>query len=392
MRCGRGEKLAWTTIWLLLLTLLLPVAAGAESEQTSDTDTIWEQTWQQLEDNLELEEIDRSLDGLMEYEQFSFKEAVTSLLSGELPLNRQTVQSIVKEAVTGEIRQQKNIALQILLIVLTAAVFSNFARVFGSSQVADICYYMMYLLVSVLLMQSFSVLGGVASDAIEALISMMKVLLPAYLLTIVFCAGTLTATGYSEVLLLTFALTESLLVNLMIPAVNFYLVLLILNQMSKEDYFSKFADLVRTVVNWGVKTVFGIVIGLQTVQCLIAPAIDSLKSGTLQKAAKAIPGIGNTLDVAAETIAGCAVVIKNAVGMAGMAAILLLGLVPVCKLVCCILILRLLSALVQPVGEPRLADCISHVADAATLLLQILLAAMGIFMISTAMITAAVGG
>jgi hypothetical protein len=32
------------------------------------------------------------------------------------------------------------------------------------------------------------------------------------------------------------------------------------------------------------------------------------------------------------------------------------------------------------------------VADAATLLLQILLAAMGIFMISTAMITAAVGG
>lgn len=367
-------------------------AEAAGTEQQMETDMIWSEVERQMEENLELDEIDRSLEALLEYEQFSFKDTVLSLIQGEMPFGWETLKSVLTETLISELRQQKKLALQVLLIVLTAAVFSNFTKVFRSSQVADICYYMMYLLVSVLLMQSFGILNEIAVQAVQALISMMKALLPAYLLTIVFCAGTLTATGYSEILLFAFSLTEALMVKIMIPAVNFYLVLLILNQMSKEDYFSKFAELVEMAVSWGIKTVFGIIIGLQAVQCLISPAIDSLKNGTLHKAAKAIPGIGNTLDAAAETIAGCAVVIKNAVGIAGMIVILLLCLVPVCKLVCCILMLRVMSAAIQPVGETRLADCVSHVAGAATLLLRIVLTAMGIFMISTAMITAAVKG
>ena len=361
----------------------------ASEIMTEDTDG---QIMAQIEENLELEEIDRSLEEILEYDQYSFRDTVLSLIGGEIPFRPETLKSIVTETLSAEVKQQKTLALQVLLIVLTAAVFSNFTKVFRSSQVADICYYMMYLLVSVLLMKSFGIMNEITLQAVRSLISMMKVLLPAYLLTIVFCAGTLTASGCSEILLFAFSMTEVFLGHIMVPAVNFYLVLLMINQMSKEDYFSKFAELVELAVSWGIKTLFGIIAGLQAVQCLISPALDSLKNGTLHKAAKAIPGIGNTLDAAAETIAGCAVVIKNAVGVAGMAAILILCLVPVCKLVCCIFILRILSAVIQPVGESRLADCVAHTAQAAALLLKIVLTAMGIFMISIAMITAAVKG
>ncbi|MDD6616215.1 MAG: stage III sporulation protein AE [Lachnospiraceae bacterium] len=375
--------------FLLLLLFLAEHVMASSKPETSDEDG---KIMSQMEENLELEEIDRSLKEILEYDQFSFRDTVLSLIRGEIPFQTDTWKKLVTETLIREVAQQKTLALQVLLIVLTAAVFSSFTRVFRSSQVADICYYIMYLLVSVLLMQSFGIMNEVTWQAVQSLISMMKVLLPAYLLTIVFCAGTLTASGYSQILLFAFSLTEVFLERVMIPAVNFYLVLLILNQMAKEDYFSKFAELVELAVSWGIRTVFGIIAGLQAVQCLISPAVDSLKNGALHKAAKAIPGIGNTLDAAAETIAGCAVVIKNAVGVAGMAAILVLCLVPVCKLVCCILMLRILSAVIQPVGESRLADCISYTAQASSLLLRILLTAMGIFMISTALITASVKG
>ena len=103
-------------------------------------------------------------------------------------------------------------------------------------------------------------------------------------------------------------LLETAMMKIMIPAVNYYLVLLILNQLSKEDYFSKLAELLELLISWGIKTVMGVVIGLQTVQCLIAPAVDSMQNSVLHRLAKSIPGIGNAFDAVSETVTGSAVI------------------------------------------------------------------------------------
>ncbi len=363
-----------------------------QEESVAETELFGGSVGGQLMDELELDEIEQSLADILDADGFSFRETVLALIRGEIPFRGEEILRLAAGALFQEIKQQRKLILQILFVVLTAAVFSNFTMVFHSSQIADISFYMMYLLLSVILMQSFGIMNEIARGAVQSLIALMRVLLPAYLLTIMFCAGSLTVTGISEILLFSFSMLEVFMINIMIPAANFYFVLQILNQMSKEDYFSKFAELIELCVSWGIKSVFGLVIGLQTVQCLITPAVDSLKNGMLKKAAKAIPGIGNTLDAAAETIAGSAVVIKNAVGTAGMAAILFLCLVPVVKLLCCILMLRVLCALIQPFGEARLVESVSHMAGAASLLLRIVLYSMGIFMISAAMITASVKG
>lgn len=362
-----------------------------EGSQETESE-LWLETQQQIENALELEEMENALSGILGDGQFSFRDTVKALIRGDIPFEAEEILNLLLEVLMSEVRQQKTLVIQVMLIVLTAAVFSNFTRVFRSSQVADICFYMMYLLISVILMKSFEIMNQVACDAVKSLISLMRVILPSYLLTIVFCAGTITATGISEILLFAFTMLEAGMVEIMIPAVNFYLVLLILNQMSNEDYFSKFAELLEMGIGWGIKTVLAVIVGLQTVQCLITPAVDSLKNGMLHKAAKALPWIGNTLDAAAETIAGSAVVIKNAVGTAGVAAILFLCLVPVVKLFVCILSIRVLCAVIQPVGEKRLVECISSVAKGASLLLRIVFASMGVFMISIAMITAMVKG
>ncbi len=387
--------------WARPVRAEVPVRADTETENLKEAsggrllsgpEQDEEEFESRLLNELELDEIESSLADILGTEEFSFRETVLALIRGEIPFHRKEIEQLVVSTLLHELKQQKKLILQILFVVLTAAVFSNFTMVFHSSQIADISFYMMYLLLAVILMQSFGIMNGIARDTVRALVSLMRALFPAYLLTILFCAGSLTAAGISEILLFSFSLLEMFMVNVMIPAVNFYLVMQILNQMSREDYFSKFAELLELVIDWGIRSVFGIVIGLQTVQCLITPAVDSLKNGMLRKAAKAIPGIGNTLDAAAETIAGSAVVIRNAVGTAGMAAILFLCLVPVAKLACCILMLRVLCALIQPVGESRLVESISHTAGAASMLLKIVFYSMGLFMISVAMIMAAVKG
>lgn len=347
---------------------------------------------EEIEGALKLEEIDQGLWKNENMEQFSFTDTVKKLLSGEIPFEPAELPGLLGELFLSELKSQRGMALQILVVVLASAVFSNFVRVFDSSQIADVSFYMMYLLISTLLMQSFLSISQIAENACASINNFMKLLLPSYLLTVVFTAGSVSALGFYEITVLGMNLLQAVILRVIFPVIHFYLVLLILNQMSKEDYFSRMAQLVESIVGWSVKTILGLVLGLQAVQCLVAPAVDNLKNSALHRLLKVIPGIGAALDSAAETVAGSALVVKNAVGVAGILALVIICLVPLVKLAACILVFRLLCAAIQPICDKRMVEGIESISGAAALLLRILAASMSIFIISLAMITAAVRG
>ena len=101
---------------------------------------------------------------------------------------------------------------------------------------------------------------------------------------------------------------------------------------------------------------------------------------------------GSLLDTAVETVAGSAVIIKNAVGVAGILALAFICLVPLVKLAGCIFMFKLLCSLIQPVSEKRMVEGIESISRSTGMLLRLLVAALSIFIVSLAMITASVKG
>jgi stage III sporulation protein AE len=370
-----------------LILLLLGNGQMVQAKDGDETETMLDE----IEAYMNLDAVDQVLQS-ENLEAFSFTEAVASLIRGELPLNTETILEIVRNTLLGELDGQRQMALQILVIVLASAVCSNFVKVFDSGQIADISFYMMYLLISTLLMQSFLSISQIVERTCTVLQTFMKALLPCYLVTVVFCAGSVSALGFYEITVLGINLVGVLIVRVLLPLVHFYLLLLLLNQLAEEDYFSRSAALVETAVSWSIKSALGLVIGLQTVQLLVSPAVDDLKSSSLSRLVKAIPGLGNVFDSVAETVAASAVVLKNAVGAAGILALLAICAAPVLKLAVSILLFRLLCALIQPICDKRMVDGIESISGASVLLLRMLLAAVAVFVISLAMITAAVKG
>ncbi len=389
--------------WILLLVMqALLFAGGGNAAKAAGNDSFTQEKADdvvipdgvsgELEEYLDLDEIQSGFEELSGQSEFSFSETVLGLLKGEIPFELQRIPELVSELLLGQLRQQRQMALQILVIVLASAIFSNFVKVFDSRQIADISFFMMYLLISTLLMRSFLAMNRSVVSTCGSLNRFMRLLLPSYLVTVVLSAGSFSAVGFYEITLFGIQLLQTLLVRFILPAVNFYLVLLLLNQMSAEDLFSRFAELVETVIRWVTKSIFGIVVGLQAVQTLVAPALDSLKNSAFQRLARSIPGVGNLLDSAAETVVGSAVVVKNAVGVAGMIALVILSAVPLLKLLASILLFRLLCALIQPVSDRRMVEGIASISRGAVLLLQILATGISIFVISLAMVTAAIRG
>lgn len=377
---------------IITILVLLWLAGGqAVCAQEVTQEEQWE-VQEELLSGLKLDGAQESLDELLGKNHFSFGQAVKKLMMGEIPLTLQNLGDMVREALFQEIGNYRKTALYLLVIIIVSAVFSNFVSVFDKGQIADISYYMMYLLMMTLLMKVFSSMVQVASGAVSAILSFMEALLPICMAGIYLVSGSITAMGFYQLTLLAVTGVQWLMNYALLPAVQFYVILLFINQMMKEGYLSKLAELVKTIVLWMMKTVMALLFGMQAIQGMIAPTVDQMKTSVINKAITVIPGIGNAYEAMAETVFGSALLLKNAVGAAGLIALVFLSLVPMVKLVCGVLIYRALGAVAQPVTDKRVADCIDSVAEGGELLLKIVLNAGILFMVSLAMVTVMVRG
>lgn len=383
MRAGK-----WYFVTLLMAAAFWLAGSNCTAqEMTAEGTSVLE-----LPDYLELSDLEEKLRGMTDFSDLSFSDLVLELLQGKLPSGISGLWGEVWRLLFSYLGGQKQLAVQILLIALFSAVCTNFIRVFENSQIADISFYMMYLLIGTLLIGAFADMQALTVNTLKSLFQFVTLLLPAYVVTIVFSAGSVSALGFYELTLLSVHILQLLFIKMVLPLIQIYVVFLFFNQLTQEDLFSQASEFLKTLLEWILKTTTAILVGLQTIQCLVAPAVDTLKNSTAHRIVKALPGVGGLMDSAAETIAGSALVIKNAVGVAGMIVVLLICLLPFLKLGLSVLLFRLLCALLQPISEKRMVDCIRSFSDGVMLLMKTMLAGLAVFLVSLAMITASVRG
>lgn len=383
MRAGK-----WYFVTLLMAAAFWLAGSNCTAqEMTAEGTSVLE-----LPDYLELSDLEEKLRGMTDFSDLSFSDLVLELLQGKLPSGISGLWGEVWRLLFSYLGGQKQLAVQILLIALFSAVCTNFIRVFENSQIADISFYMMYLLIGTLLIGAFAEMQALTVNTLKSLFQFVTMLLPAYVVTIVFSAGSVSALWFYELTLLSVHILQLLFIKMVLPLIQIYVVFLFFNQLTQEDLFSQASEFLKTLLEWILKTTTAILVGLQTIQCLVAPAVDTLKNSTAHRIVKALPGVGGLMDSAAETIAGSALVIKNAVGVAGMIVVLLICLLPFLKLGLSVLLFRLLCALLQPISEKRMVDCIRSFSDGVMLLMKTMLAGLAVFLVSLAMITASVRG
>lgn len=111
----------------------------------------------------------------------------------------------------------------------------------------------------------------------------MKALSPAYFMTVAASSGALSAAVFYEGVLLLVWLIQWILLNVLLPAAEIYVLLRLVNHLSREEMLGKFAEFLKTVISWALKTLLGLVAGLQVVRGLVAPVMDSLKRSVIGK-------------------------------------------------------------------------------------------------------------
>lgn len=374
-------------IWMIIVLFLLIILFLLTSKEKVYASAVI--TGENLDSDFDYNEIQQVIDDVLSSDNnINFEDYVTSLVTGERKFSLKQIGQDIQDAIVKEIRSNTGILTSLISIAVIAAVFTNFSYAFQNTQVAETGFYVAYLLLFSVLTASFISAATLAANTISAVLSFMKALVPAYFLSVAFVSSAGTSMVYYQVTLFLITFVDVLLVKLIIPMINIYLIVSMANNLSKEDLLSKLADLLSVVIKWLLKTLLGLVVGFNTIQGLILPVSDNIKKSALLKLAGAIPGVGDVLGSVTEGVFGAGILLKNAIGVAGVIVILIICALPILKLAITTLIYRVSSAAVQPISDKRMLNCVTASADAAALLLQTVLVGAVLFLLTITIIAA----
>lgn len=356
----------WILLAIFILLLLEPVPVAAANEETLSSDFT-----ESLVEDLELEEIEEMLDGLLGGEDFHLMEALEQLLRGEQPFTREEVLSLVYNGIFRQLDNQKEMILQILLLVIGAALFTNFAKAFDKGYIAEVCFYVVYLVLFALLVSNFGRLTSQLQENLNTIVTLMQAIAPAYALAITAASGVSSAAVFYQLVLILLLIIQWVILNFLLPCTSLYLLLELVNHLSREDLLSRLAELLKSLVEWSLKTLLGLVVGLQVIQNMVAPVIDSLKRTALGKTASVIPGVGNAMNAVTEIILTSAVLVRNCLGVVFLLVFILWGITPLLGYGITTLVYKILAAVIQPVSDKRMVSCLATMGEGCRLLLNI---------------------
>ena len=346
--------------------------------QPADTDALSldeTETTEELLKEINLTDVQKMLDDFMGADSFSMKEALIKLTRGEQAFSKEAVQEFVYRFFFYQLDQEKELFVKLILLILLSAVFTSFAEVFENNQIGDISFFVVYLLFFTILMDSFSRMSSSLEKTISWMTEMMKGLAPAYYMTVCAASGAASAVVFYEGVLLMVWGIQWLLLTVLLPASGMYVLLQLVNSLSREEMLGKMAELLNTAVSWGLKSLLAAVVGLQIIRNLVAPVMDSVKRGLLSRAAGALPGVGNAVNMVTELVVTSAVLVRNCLGVVILVVFVLIGAGPMLHYGILSLLYRLLAAVAQPVSDQRMVRALGTMGEGCALLLRILFTA-----------------
>ena len=361
------KKMIFILVFFFFLTPGECIGAEVSADRIQDTQENEDEAAEadaylkKILEELNLGELDDTAGEILP-QKVTFSELVQILL--EDGFGERTVDAVAAWILDLFFYELSSAKIYFVQIVLLAGIFVIFGQLYAGSRkyVSEIGFSIFYCSMILILMKSFLIVSTAVQEGVSKTLQFLETLIPAYATTLMLSGNLVSAGIFYEMTFGIIFVVEWLLSKCIVPAIHIYVLVVFLDHIFKKKHFSKLNELIECgIVVFRKVSVFG-VLGLGVVQSLIAPAKDRLTQSTVFKTLSVLPGIGNGVHYAEEVILSCGILVKNSVGIAGMILLLVVALTPVFKVFCFTFLYKLLVAVLQPITDTRIVECVSGVA------------------------------
>lgn len=299
------------------------------------------------------------------------QELLNNAIKGELDTN-QLLKNIFPLLGT-EIKEALKVMGSILIIVLIHSVLKSISDNLNNKSVAQITYYVQYILIATVIMTNFSSIISLTKEAVGNMISFIQLLFP-LLMTLMLASGSVVSVNLVQpIILFIINLISNIFQSIIIPIILVGTALAIVSKISDRIQIDKLSKFLKSSSVWVIGILLTIFVGVLSIEGTLGSSVDGITAKTAKAAVSSfIPVVGKVLGDAVDTVIGCSAILKNAIGIVGVIVVIAICITPILKLAIITIIYHLTAALCEPIVDSKIVSLITQMADTFKILLAIL--------------------
>ena len=319
------------------------------------------------------------------FEDIDMNEILENAIQGKV--DNQTLFKKVLSVLGGELVDGLTVLGSILAIVVIHSILKSVSESLENDTISKLIYYVQYILIVTIVMMNFLDIVQVVKDTCNNAIGFMNILIP-LLISLMIYTGSITTSGVLEpIILFLINFIGNIIQTLIIPIVLIFTSLIVISKISDNVQIGKLSQFLKSGVVWFFGIVLTIFVAVISLEGTLSSSVDGITAKTTKAVvSSAIPVVGKILGDAVDTVLGCGIILKNAVGVIGIIIVIGICIIPILKLGIFTIAYKFMSAICEPIADKNITSLLDQIGDVYKIFLAILCSVSVMLIVGTALV------
>lgn len=277
--------------------------------------------------------------------------------------------------------------LSILAIIIIHSILKSISESLENDSISKLIYYVQYIAIVTIIMSNFSDVINLVKQTSNNLIGFMNTLIPV-LVSLMLYTGSITTTSILEpIILFLINFIGNLIQNILIPIILIIASISIISKISDQVQVAKLSKFLKSSTLWFLGIILTIFVGIVSLEGTLASSVDGITAKTAKSiVSSAVPVVGKILGDVVDSVLGCGIILKNAVGFVGVVIIISICVVPILKLSVLTISYKLVASISEVIADAKIVKLLDEMGDIFKILLGILFTIFFMVIIGTTLL------
>lgn len=315
---------------------------------------------------------------------------ITMLAQGGAAFDAADVYGMVLNSLFAGIKQSIPAVVQIIIVALIFSIISHFKPSFGETGVSKAAQTAQFVIVGTMTLGILASAFAIGAGAVEKMAAFTGEFFPLMITLLTALGGITSAAILSPATVFLTTGVSIFFKGFVLPLIIVLTVFTIINHFSTTIKLNGFCALIKSIVKWGIGIGLTIFIGIIAIQGLLGSSFDGVSIKTAKFTIdKFVPIVGGLFSQTVDVVISCTLLIKNAVGIAGIIIIAAIVISPALAILAHYFLFKLTAAVLEPIAGGEMGKFAQDAADVLMMLFVAVLAAAIMFFVTTAVIIGA---
>lgn len=316
------------------------------------------------------------------FEDIDIDEILNSAIRGEVDNSK--IYKKVLNVLGKEVKTGIKSLISILAIIIIHSILKAVSESLENDNISKLIYYVQYIAIVTIIMSNFSDIINLVKETSNNLIGFMNALIPILISLMIYTGSIVTSSMLEPIILFMVNFIGNLIQDILIPIILIIASISIVAKISDKVQVEKLSKFLKSSTVWFLGIILTIFVGIVSLEGTLSSSVDGITAKTAKTiVSSAVPVVGKILGDVVDSVLGCGIILKNAVGFLGVLIIIGICALPIIKLSVLTISYKLVASISEVIADAKIVKLLDEMGDIFKILLGILVSIAFMVIIGT---------